>query len=374
MAIAGQSILLNANAPNFGAMYVMLDDFHHRAQHGLTGAGDRRAAPGRAAGRDQRRAGQRLRGPAGRRPGDRRRLQDRGRGPRRPGLAGDRGRRRPDRRRISGAPPIRRSLSGLFTSFRANTPWLYLDIDRDKAKLAGVSIAELFNTLQVYLGSLYVNDFNRFGRTWQVNVQGDANFRKQISDLTALQVRNEQRRHGPARQHRRDPRRQRPGDDHPVQPVSLRHDQPATRRPGVSSGQAIDAMERLVQQELPQAMRSEWTELALLQLQTGNTAMFAFMLAVVLVFLVLAAQYESWSLPLAVILVVPMCLLCSIVGVNMARDGHQHLHPGRLHRPGGPGVQERDPDRRVRQGRSARRARRASRRRSKPASSGSGRS
>ena len=89
--------------------------------------------------------------------------------------------------------------------------------------------------------------------------------------------------------------------------------------PGVSSGQAIDAMDRLVEPNLPQAMRSEWTELALLQQQTGSTAMYAFTLAVVLVFLVLAAQYESWSLPLAVILVVPMCLLCSTVGVNIAQ-------------------------------------------------------
>src|SRR5207248_1348238 len=89
--------------------------------------------------------------------------------------------------------------------------------------------------------------------------------------------------------------------------------------PGTSSGQAIDAMERLVAEALPQAMRAQWTELALLQLETGNTAMFAFTLAVVLVFLVLAAQYESWSLPLAVILVVPMCLLCSTIGVNIAR-------------------------------------------------------
>src|SRR5205085_2005486 len=83
-------------------------------------------------------------------------------------------------------------LRGLFTSFRANTPWLYLDIDRAEAKTMGVSLGELFNTLQVYLGSLYVNDFNRFGRTWQVNVQGEANFRKQIEDLKQFKVRNEQ--------------------------------------------------------------------------------------------------------------------------------------------------------------------------------------
>ena len=214
--------------------------------------------------------------------------------------------------------PFAASLSGLFTSFRANTPWLYLDIDRDKAKLAGVSIAELFNTLQVYLGSLYINDFNRFGRTWQVNVQGDADFRKQISDLTALRVRNESGGMVPI------------GSVASVRDVSgpvmiIRYNlypsatinlNPA---PGTSSGQAIVATEKLVKQELPQSMRPQWTELALLQLQTGSTAMFAFTLAVVLVFLVLAAQFESWSLPLAVILVVPMCLLCSIVGVNMAQ-------------------------------------------------------
>ena len=88
-------------------------------------------------------------------------------------------------------------LRGLFTSFRASTPWLYLDIDRDKAKLEGVSISELFNTLQVYLGSLYVNDFNRFGRTWQVNVQGEANFRNQTDDLIGLRSPERARRHGP---------------------------------------------------------------------------------------------------------------------------------------------------------------------------------
>jgi multidrug efflux pump subunit AcrB len=209
-------------------------------------------------------------------------------------------------------------LQGLFTSFRANTPWLYLDIDRDKAKLAGVSISELFNTLQVYLGSLYVNDFNRFGRTWQVNVQGQADFRKQINDLTGLKVRNSRGGMVPL------------GSVAKIRDVSgpvmlIRYNlYPSATinlypAPGVSSGQAIKSMERLTEASLPQAMRSEWTELALLQQQTGSTAMYAFTLAVVLVFLVLAAQYESWSLPLAVILVVPMCLLCSTVGVNIAK-------------------------------------------------------
>ncbi len=218
----------------------------------------------------------------------------------------------------SQAPPHSGLLQGLFTSFRANTPWLFLDIDRDRAKMAGVSISELFNTLQVYLGSLYVNDFNRFGRTWQVNVQGAPDFREQIDDLTGLRVRNQRGGMVPlgSLAQIRDV-------SGPVMIIRYNLYPSATINlngaPGISSGQAIDAMERLVEPELPQAMRYQWTELALLQLETGSTAMFAFVLAVVLVFLVLAAQYESWSLPLAVILVVPMCLLCSTVGVNIAR-------------------------------------------------------
>ncbi|HZW33638.1 MAG TPA: efflux RND transporter permease subunit [Isosphaeraceae bacterium] len=316
LAIAGQSILMNANAPNFGAMYVMLDEFHHRAGEGLTG-------PVIAA-RLQETLQEEIRdglvnvfeappvdglGTAG---GFKIVIEDHG----------DSGAQEIEQtaNRIvadSQEPPYSRLLKGLFTSFRANTPWLYLDIDRDKAKLAGVSIAELFNTLQVYLGSLYVNDFNRFGRTWQVNVQGEADFRKQIHDLTGLRVRNERGGMVPL------------GSIASIRDVSgpvmiIRYNlyPSATINlnpgPGVSSGQAIVAMERLVAEILPQAMRPQWTELALLQLQTGNTAMFAFTLAVVLVFLVLAAQYESWALPLAVILVVPMCLLCSTVGVNLA--------------------------------------------------------
>jgi multidrug efflux pump len=317
MAIAGQSILMNANAPNFGAMYVMLDEFHHRAQHGLSGP----AIAAELQSKLQEEITDGLvnvfdappvdgLGTAG---GFKIVIQDRGDlGPNEIEAVAD---------RIveeSKTPANSRILQGLFTSFRANTPWLYLDIDRDKAKLAGVSISELFNTLQVYLGSLYVNDFNRFGRTWQVNVQGDANFRKQINDLTGLRVRNSRGGMVPL------------GSVAKIRDVSgpvmlIRYNlYPSATvnlnaAPGVSSGQAIAGMDKLVEPFLPQAMRSEWTELALLQQQTGSTAMYAFTLAVVLVFLVLAAQYESWSLPLAVILVVPMCLLCSTVGVNMAR-------------------------------------------------------
>ncbi|MGO9598838.1 MAG: efflux RND transporter permease subunit [Isosphaeraceae bacterium] len=314
LAIAGQSILMNANAPNFGAMYVMLDDFHHRAAQGLTGPV--------LAGKVQATLENEIQdglvnvfeappvdglGTAG---GFKIVLEDRG----------DLGTKEIETvaNSVVAAGNADARLKGLFTSFRANTPWLFLDIDREKAKLLGVSIAELFNTLQVYLGSLYVNDFNRFGRTWQVNVQGDADFRKQIDDLSGLRVRGDRGGMVPL-----GTLAQIRDVSGPVMMIRYNLYPSATvnlnMAPGTSSGQALEIMENLVAKELPQSMRSVWTELALLQLQTGSTAMYAFTLAVVLVFLVLAAQYESWSLPLAVILVVPMCLLCSTAGVNLAR-------------------------------------------------------
>jgi multidrug efflux pump len=317
VAIAGQSILLNANAPNFGAMYVMLDDFHHRATHGLTGP----VIAAQLQEELQKQSGEGTinvfeappidgLGTAG---GFKIVVQDRG----------DLGLQTIQdvaNKIVNGSPDSAppKELRTLFTSFRANTPWLDLDIDRTKARLLGVSIAELFNTLQVYLGSLYVNDFNLFGRTWQVNVQGQSDFRKQIDDLAQLKVRSERGGMVPL------------GSMAEIKDISgpvliMRYNMYPSAAvngdaaPGVSSGQAIEKMQEWALEGLPQAMRTQWTELAYLQLQTGNTAMFAFVLAVVLVFLVLAAQYESWSLPLAVILVVPMCLLCSCVGVNMAR-------------------------------------------------------
>jgi hydrophobe/amphiphile efflux-1 (HAE1) family protein len=321
LAIAGQSILMNANAPNFGAMYVMLDEFHHRAKERLTGPVV--AARLQESLQDEIREGlvNVFEAPPvdglGTAGGFKIVIEDRG----------DLGTEEIERvanRVVEGSrtedpnKPWFGKLQGLFTSFRANTPWLYLDIDREKAKLLGVSIAELFNTLQVYLGSLYVNDFNRFGRTWQVNVQGDADFRKQVDDLSGLRVRSDRGGMVPL-----GTLAQIRDVSGPVMIIRYNLYPSATvnlnAAPGVSSGQTLETMQKLVADEIPQSMRWDWTELAYLQLQTGNTAMYAFSLAVVLVFLVLAAQYESWSLPLAVILVVPMCLLCSTVGVNMAR-------------------------------------------------------
>lgn len=313
MAIAGQSILLGANAPNFGTMYVMLADFHERAKDGLTGD----AIAERLKTEFDAEISDGLINVFGAPPVDglgtaggfKIVIEDRG----------DNGLSTLEdvSQQIVDDASKEPGLRGLFTSFRADTPWLYLDLDRAAAKTMGVSIAELFNTLQVHFGSLYVNDFNRFGRTWQVNVQASQKFRMKVEDLKRLKVRNSH------------------GQMVPIASVVtvrettgpvmlLRYNLyssaviNANAGPGTSSGQAIQLMQDITKQGLVQGMRSEWTELALLQLQAGNTAMYAFLLAVVLVFLVLAAQYESWALPLAVILVVPMCLLCSIVGVLFA--------------------------------------------------------
>ncbi len=325
VAIAGQSILLSANAPNFGAMYVMLKDFHERTTEDLTG--DAIAARLQAVLQDK--IPDAVINVFGAPPID--------------GLGTAGGFKIIiEDRNDTGLQPLQEvaektiehgentpGLQGLYTSFRANTPWLYLDIDRTQAKTHGVPMSEVFNTLQVYLGSLYVNDFNRFGRTWQVNVQAAADYRTQIDDLKQIKVPNMFGRMVPlaallkVRQ-----------ENGPV--LIMRYNMypsaaiNGTPDNGISSGQAIELMEEVAQRDLPRSMRYEWTELALLQLkQKGtldffglhmevDTAMMVFLLAVVLVFLVLAAQYESTSLPLAVILVVPMCLLCSVTGVLLA--------------------------------------------------------
>jgi multidrug efflux pump subunit AcrB len=314
VAVAGQSILLNANAPNFGALYLMLDDFRHRTKPELSG--EAIAARLQAALQEQINDG--LINVYGAPP-----IEGLGTAGGFKIVVEDRSDLGPDTLqdvadKVVQAGNQTPGLQDLFTSFRANTPWLYLDIDRTQAKVKGVAMSEVFNTLQVYLGSLYVNDFNRFNRTWQVNVQADANYRKQIEDLRQLKIRNEQGKmvpfgtlakvrdmSGPVLIMRYN-----------MYPSAAINGNPS---PGISSGEAIDRMQDVARDQLIRSMRYEWTELALLQLQTGSTAMLVFLLAVVLVFLVLAAQYESWSLPLAVILVVPMCLLCSIAGVLLAK-------------------------------------------------------
>ena len=205
-------------------------------------------------------------------------------------------------------------LANMLASFQTNAPQLQVDIDRVKAKSQGVSLTEVFDTLQVNLGSLYVNDFNRFGRTYRVMAQADAQFRMQAEDIGMLKVRNAagdmiplsafatiERSSGPDRVMHYN--------GFPSADIS------GGPAPGYSSGQATAAIEKIVSESLPDGMTYEWTDLTFQEKRVGNTAIYIFALAVLLAFLFLAAQYNSWSLPFAVLLIAPMALLSAIAGV-----------------------------------------------------------
>jgi len=206
------------------------------------------------------------------------------------------------------------ALGGAFSTYQIDVPQLDIDVDRVKAKRENVKLSDVFETLQVYLGSLYVNDFNRFGRTYQVVAQADAPFRSQLDDIMPLKTRNASGEMVPLGS---------------VVNVSRSFGPDVVQRynaytaadinggpaPGYSSGQAQAAMAKILDETLPRGMSYEWTELAYQQLISGNTALLVFPLCVLFVFLVLAAQYESLSLPLAIVLIVPMCLLPAITGV-----------------------------------------------------------
>ncbi len=207
-------------------------------------------------------------------------------------------------------------LAGVFSSYQINVPQLFADVDRVKAKQLGVPLASIYQTLQVNLGSLYVNDFNQFGRTYQVRVQADAQFRSQPEQIAQLKVRNDKGEmiplsslmsvkdsYGPDRVQRYN--------------NYVAADINGGAAPGVSSGQAQAIMEQLAKETLPKGIAYEWTELTYQEILAGNTMVYVFPLCVLLVFLVLAAQYESWTLPLAVILIVPMSILCALVGVKL---------------------------------------------------------
>jgi multidrug efflux pump len=208
-------------------------------------------------------------------------------------------------------------LAGLFSSYQVNVPQVDAQVDREKAKSQGVALADIFDTMQVYLGSLYVNDFNLFGRTYQVNAQAEPRFRMDAADIARLKTRNAAGDMIPL------------GSFVTVRPSSgpdrvMHYNGYPTAEinggpgPGYSSGQAQATMEALARKELPNGMSFEWTELTYQQILAGNTAVIVFPLVVLLVFLVLAAQYESLRLPLAVILIMPMVLFSAITGVQLA--------------------------------------------------------
>jgi hydrophobe/amphiphile efflux-1 (HAE1) family protein len=206
------------------------------------------------------------------------------------------------------------SLSQVFSGYEINVPQLEADVDRHKAKSQGVPLGNVFDTMQIYLGSLYVNDFNRFGRTYQVIAQADAPFRDNPQDITRLKTRNAQGDMVPLGSLVQV--KETYGPDRVVRYNGyLAADINAAPGPGVSSGQAEDVMADILGTTLPQGFQYEWTDLTYQKILAGNTAYLIFPLCIVLVLLVLAALYESFRLPLAIILVVPLCLLFAIAGV-----------------------------------------------------------
>ena len=205
----------------------------------------------------------------------------------------------------------------VFTSYQVNVPQIDAAIDREKAKTHGVAISDIFDTMQIYLGSLYANDFNRFGRTYQVNVQAEQQFRLEPEQIGQLKVRNNRGEMVPLSAFLKVSASS--GPDRVMHYNGfLTAEINGAAAPGYSSGQAEAAMAKLLEEELPNGMSFEWTDLTYQQILAGNSAIFVFPLCVLLAFLVLAAQYESWSLPLAVILIVPMTLLSAITGVILA--------------------------------------------------------
>jgi len=207
--------------------------------------------------------------------------------------------------------------TSVFSFFSTNTPQLYADIDRERVERLGVNVADVFSALEVYLGSAFVNDFSYLGRTFRVTAQADAPYRMEPDDIGRIRVRNSsgdmvplssvatfEFRSGPSRVPRFN-----------LYPAA---DLIGSTAPGYSSGEALATMEKLADELLPVGIAYEWTELAYQQKQAGNTGILAFVFAVIFVFLLLVALYESWTLPFAVILIVPMCLLSATSGVRLA--------------------------------------------------------
>jgi multidrug efflux pump len=316
ISVPGYSILTGTNIPNVGGMFVILKPFEERAGHPELSANEV-AKRLREQYREIEEAQVVLFGAPvidglGSTGGFKMQVQDRSGA----GLEALQG----AVANVIGKGNSQAGLVGLFSSFSANQPQLYVDVDRVKAKKQGVSLNDVFETLQVYLGSAYVNDITLFNRNWQVNVQADARYRLRADDVGRLRVRNSA------------------GDMVPLEtmitvrdvagPAIVNHynSKPSAEisgntAPGTSSGQAVALMEQISRQELPAGMGFEWTELTYQQIEAGKDLLtkLVFPLAVVFVFLVLSAQYESWSLPLAIILIVPMCLLAAITGIWLAK-------------------------------------------------------
>ena len=209
-------------------------------------------------------------------------------------------------------------LAGLFSSYQVNVPQLYADIDRTRARQLSVPVTSVFDTMQIYLGSLYVNDFNKFGRTYSVRVQADAKFRARADDVGLLKVRSDtgemvplsallkiKESAGPERAMRYN--------------GFLTADLNGGAAPGYSTGQAQDVVEKIAAETFPKGIAFEWTDLTYQEIIAGNSSLVVFPVALLLVFLVLAAQYESLTLPLSIIMIVPMGLLAAMLGVWLTK-------------------------------------------------------
>lgn len=308
---SGQSFLLGANGSNLASLFIILDDFHHRRGGELSG--NAIAAKLRAALRSEIRDAQvAVFGPPpvdglGNAGGFKFIVQDRSD----TGLTA----LQEQTDQLVAAGNATPGLLGLFSMFRAAAPQYYIDIDREKCKRMGVPLSGVFQALQINLGGLYVNDFNQFGRTWRVTVQAESRYRLEPEDIKRIHVRNARGQMAPLGAVARVVDAAGPS-------LILRYNMyPAAAingawPPDSSSGQAIAAMDRLAKERLTVAMGTEWTELTLLQILAGNSALFIFPLCVLFVFLTHAAEYESWTLPLAIILIVPMSLMCALYGVQ----------------------------------------------------------
>lgn len=313
IGVTGQSFVQNAVASNFGSLFVILDDFHHRKDF-MTKAQVIAARIRKTMATELDEAVFAVFGPppvdgVGNAGGFKIMLRDRGN----LGLLA----LQDTADEVAAAGNEQPGLVGLFNGFRSNVPQMTVDIDRDKVKKLNIPLTEVFTSLQLFLGGSYANDFNQFGRTWQVNLQADPEYRRRPEQIGQLRVKTNlgemvplatfcdvRESLGPAMITRYN--------------GSVAAAINGATAPGLSSGDMVQRVESVLGQRLPDGIDAQWTELTFLQLRAGNTALLVFALAVVLVFLVLAAQYESTVLPLSVILVVPMCLLCSVAGVAIA--------------------------------------------------------
>ncbi|MFO0975244.1 MAG: multidrug efflux RND transporter permease subunit [Planctomycetaceae bacterium] len=313
-AIAGNSFQLGARASNFCSMFIILDPFEERTTPETTAAAIQENLLKQYAQKIPEATVTINPPPAvsglGRAGGLKIMIEDRGD----IGLKALQDQTDQLARKAGELPQLR----GIQNVFNVNAPQLYVDVNRDACFALGVNMAEVFGTLQGYLGSRYINDFNMYGRTWQVVVQADLPFRDRIEDVRKLHVRSRDGKMiplGTVASVRRigGPLMVTRYNMYPAAAIT------ANTSPGISSGEGIQAIEELAQRELPATMAYEWTELSYLERTSGSTGLMLFLFSVAFVFLVLAALYESWSLPLAVIMVVPMCVLCSIAGVAVAK-------------------------------------------------------